>query len=261
MMTLAKMADYLGLNMWTAKTKYSSSIHTAVDYLMTLDPGQEDPRAALPIISSALATYGDYDDRRYLKFLEAGGAATPEEEDGRSYPFKRKSWWFYSQPDALKHSSAAIRRAKRQNPHQLYPYDAFVELESLPSDATMNSMPNQVNTCTHGKRELDRSKAASSAPKANSTPNEADQKDSDPEGDGLDWPESSPMIPNTGQVSTPINDPSVPPPMSTVIHPERPAPFVHTDAVELDEGVWVYWDEIRDLYNPPSKKRSVWARW
>ena len=45
-----------------------------------------------------------------------------------------------------------------------------------------------------------------------------------------------------------------------ILHPDRPAPFATTDAVELDEGIFVYWWQIRHLYQESSTKRSVWSR-
>ncbi|KAG8825450.1 hypothetical protein FRC19_011385 [Serendipita sp. 401] len=45
-------------------------------------------------------------------------------------------------------------------------------------------------------------------------------------------------------------------------HPERPPPFVLTDAVELEEGIYVYWSQISHLYDQsPGGRRSVWAKW
>ena len=46
-----------------------------------------------------------------------------------------------------------------------------------------------------------------------------------------------------------------------VFHPDRPAPFISTDAVELEEGIYVYWRQISHLYETSHVRRSRWARW
>lgn len=290
MVAIAKIADYLGMDMWNVQTKYQSTIKNAIDYLITLDPGQEDPRAALPIVAASLVAYGDDENKTYRKFLEAGGVDDiddEEEENGgssrekggkkgtkKTYQYKKKSWWFYQQLGTLKHSHSSQpsgkdhggQRSKRRSDDEYIGVDYFYPMPrqdvlgtTPPSASRIDDVevpiplgndnlvvegvagvtsggdnPTFSSTMEHQIRVQDGSQPSSSLEQA-TTLNLNDEVDY--------WD-----FAHISHLST--------------FHPERPAPFVLTDAVELDEGIYVFWEDIRHLYDHPSKKkRSVWARW
>lgn len=95
MIVNAKLGDQLGVDFWTAKTKYGATIQTAVDYAMSVNPKKERVAELAPHVAAVLAAYGD-PDGKYQRFLEKimPGAYT------------RQSFWFYSQPGALPQSPA-----------------------------------------------------------------------------------------------------------------------------------------------------------
>jgi hypothetical protein len=242
MIAVAKLADYLGMDMWKVQTKYQSTIKTAIGYLITLDPGQEDSRAALPIVAAAIAAYGDDENRTYRKFLEAGGADDSDSDEGSSrdrgkggkkatkktYPYKKKSWWFYQQLGALKHGHGQKQRREVEEEH----VDSGYFLPMANQDV-LGATPLTDDVNAPSQPPTESLESDSTTPEATSN---LDQR---------------PDYWDSAYISH----------LST-FHPERPGPFVLTDAVELDEGIYVFWEDIRHLYDDPSrKKRSVWARW
>ncbi|KAJ6627121.1 alginate lyase-domain-containing protein [Mycena sp. CBHHK59/15] len=101
LITLAKLGDQLGLNLWTAKSKYQATIQTAVDYVMKTDPKSEDVTEVVPHIAAAAAAYGD-PDGKYASFMR------------KTMPnYQSKPFWFYDQTDALPRSPAAQKRTGR----------------------------------------------------------------------------------------------------------------------------------------------------
>jgi hypothetical protein len=95
----AKLGDQLGLDLWSAKSKYGATIQTALDYAMALNPKGEDVKEIIPHVASVAAAYGDPKDK-YAAFM------TKIMVDYQSKPF-----WFYDQTLALSSSPAA--RGKR----------------------------------------------------------------------------------------------------------------------------------------------------
>ncbi|KAI0757118.1 alginate lyase-domain-containing protein [Daedaleopsis nitida] len=99
--TNAKLGDQLGVNLWTAKSKYGSTIQTALDYTMKVIPKGEDVSEILPHVAAVAAAYGD-PNGKYATFLkQKGGSYT-------SQPF-----WFYDQTDALPNSPAGRAKAAK----------------------------------------------------------------------------------------------------------------------------------------------------
>jgi hypothetical protein len=98
----AKLGDQLGLNMWTAKSRYGATIQTATNFLMATNPGSEDITELYPHVASVAAAYGD-PTGKYLAFLQQGD---PD--------YASKPYWFYSQPAALRGAPAANQQ-KRDN--------------------------------------------------------------------------------------------------------------------------------------------------
>ncbi|KDN42903.1 hypothetical protein RSAG8_06429, partial [Rhizoctonia solani AG-8 WAC10335] len=87
--TNAKLGDYVGINYWSVRTKYGATIQTAVDYLISLDPGNERVEEALPHVAAVAAVYGD-PRSKYASYLKSGN---------RNYD--KKPYWFYNQPAAI----------------------------------------------------------------------------------------------------------------------------------------------------------------
>ncbi|KAF8760706.1 chondroitin AC alginate lyase [Rhizoctonia solani] len=89
MITNAKLGDYIGINYWSTRTKYGATIQTAVDYIISLDPGNERVEEALPHVAAVAAVYGD-PRRKYTNYLKSVN---------RNYD--KKPFWFYDQPAAI----------------------------------------------------------------------------------------------------------------------------------------------------------------
>ncbi|PSR85865.1 hypothetical protein PHLCEN_2v5341 [Hermanssonia centrifuga] len=100
MITNAKLGDQIGLNLWTAKSKYGATIQTALDYTMSINPKGEDISDIFPLVASIAAAYGD-PTGKYASFLQ--------KNDGS---YKSQPYWFYSQTAALVHSPAASKNKR-----------------------------------------------------------------------------------------------------------------------------------------------------
>ncbi|CDO72352.1 hypothetical protein BN946_scf184977.g49 [Trametes cinnabarina] len=100
--TNAKLGDQLGMNFWTAKSKYGATIQTALDYTMGLDPKGEDISDIFPHVAAVAAAYGD-PKGKYAAFLQQ------KESDYASQPF-----WFYDQSSALPNSPAGAHAKHRR---------------------------------------------------------------------------------------------------------------------------------------------------
>ncbi|KAI0662686.1 chondroitin AC/alginate lyase [Cubamyces menziesii] len=99
MITNAKLGDQLGMNFWTAKSKYGATIQTALDYTMGLNPKGEDVSDIFPHVAAVAAAYGD-PKGKYAAFLQQ------MDSDYTSEPF-----YFYDQSGALPNSPAGGSRA------------------------------------------------------------------------------------------------------------------------------------------------------
>jgi hypothetical protein len=91
----AKLGDQLGLDFWSAKSKYGATIQTAVDYTMALNPKGEDVGEIIPHVASIAAAYGD-PKGRYAAFMTKTMAN-----------YQSKPFWFYDQTLALVSSPAS----------------------------------------------------------------------------------------------------------------------------------------------------------
>ncbi|CAL1696059.1 unnamed protein product [Somion occarium] len=100
MITNAKIADQLGVNVWTTKSKYGATIQTALDYAMAQDPDGEDVTDILPHVAAVAAAYGD-PKGKYNAFLKK-----------QNSNYKSESYWFYDQTAALPNSPAAGKQKR-----------------------------------------------------------------------------------------------------------------------------------------------------
>lgn len=94
----AKMADNLGLNMWSAKTDKGSTIQTAVDFAMGLEVGEEEDVTELaPHVAAVQAAYGD-PTGKYARWLgDAANTGDPE---------RKAAWRVYNDRQAFLSSPA-----------------------------------------------------------------------------------------------------------------------------------------------------------
>lgn len=88
------MGDQLGLNFWTAKSKYGATIQTAVDYTMSQNAKGEDISNLFPHVAAVSAAYGD-PKGKYAAFLQKNDPN-----------YKGDPFWFYDQSGALPNSPA-----------------------------------------------------------------------------------------------------------------------------------------------------------
>lgn len=219
MVTVAKLGSYLGVDRWRTQTRYKATIKTAIDYLVTLDPGQEEKAAAMPLVACALSVYGDDNKSTYRKYLESFGTRSSEDGKSRTFTYKTKSWWFYEQPDAMK--GPQHRRREEQ-------YDALYQITG------QDVMSPFVSTRGKSSMPGDETLQLASSDQSDQTEPTAPSHNADSPREGADV---------------------------IAFHPDRPAPFISTDTVELEEGIYVYWNQISYLYEGSHARRSRWARW
>ena len=81
----AKMGDQLGIDMWSAQTRYNATIQTALDFTMSTKPGSEVVTEIVPHMAVVAAVYGD-PGGKYSKFM----ARVQPEYDG-------KAWFLWNQ--------------------------------------------------------------------------------------------------------------------------------------------------------------------
>ncbi|CAG8762417.1 5315_t:CDS:1, partial [Acaulospora colombiana] len=235
---IAKIADNLGSNMWNSQTRYGSTIKTAIDFLMTLDPGQEDPRPAFPLVAAAMAIYGDDDKGSYRKFLEAGD----EEQDksssqSRNPSYKSKSWWFYNEPSAFRFSFHGRRR-------DLQPYtdaEQIVYDLEYPLNHPWRSLKSDLYSFLSQNPSTNPQEASSfrSIGNPQDFPLMFDQENSGSQDTRKSGPPNDPLLDEYNYLISY---------QPQVLHPDRPGPFTASDAVELDVGIFVFWEQIRHLY-------------
>ncbi|KAF5312756.1 hypothetical protein D9619_003003 [Psilocybe cf. subviscida] len=100
LITNAKLGDQLGINLWTSKSKYGATIQTAVDFIMSQNPGDEDPSQTLPHVASVAAAYGD-PTGKYMAFLKKHDSS-----------YSGKSFWLYDQVGAFPNSPGSKKAAR-----------------------------------------------------------------------------------------------------------------------------------------------------
>lgn len=188
----AKLGDYIGLNLWSTKSRYGATIQTAVDFVLKLNPKDEDITEMYPHVAAIAAAYGD----------PIGRYATALRKSPDSY--KQQPYWFYDQPAAFGYSPVAIARRTKPAKRDM---TAF-------SDTDPASKPDDAKPATS---TLTNSAAAE-------------------------------------------QETHIPP----FLEPERPPAFQGRDRVELDDGLYVTWEEVKQYFAQQPKgselsmERSVW---
>ncbi|CAA7266585.1 unnamed protein product [Cyclocybe aegerita] len=100
LITNAKLGDQLGIDLWSSKSKYGATIQKALDFLLTVDPKDEDVDEVFPHVAAIAAAYGD-PKGTYAAYLKK-----------KATSYQSKSYWFYDQANALPHSPASKNRAR-----------------------------------------------------------------------------------------------------------------------------------------------------
>ncbi|KAF7308405.1 hypothetical protein HMN09_00689300 [Mycena chlorophos] len=101
LITVAKIADGLGMNFWNATSNYGATIQKAVDFAMRLDAKNEDPTELIPHVSAIMAVYGDPQGRysAYLKKMNSSYQAQP--------------FSFWNQPEAFTQAPSSSQRTRK----------------------------------------------------------------------------------------------------------------------------------------------------
>ncbi|KAF8912813.1 alginate lyase-domain-containing protein [Gymnopilus junonius] len=94
LITNAKLGDELGIDLWSCKSRYGATIQTAVDFLISTDPGDEDATQLYPHVAAISAAYGD-PHGKYMAFLKE-----------KETTYASKSYWFYDQTAAFPNAPA-----------------------------------------------------------------------------------------------------------------------------------------------------------
>ncbi|KAI0793396.1 alginate lyase-domain-containing protein [Abortiporus biennis] len=126
MITNAKLADQLGIDMWTAKSRYGANIQKALDYAMAQDPKGEDIADIFPHVASIAAAYGDPNDK-YKRFLQ-----------DKMPNYKSSPFWFYDQSPALPNSPGFSKQKRSMVADDLVPATANL-IGTSPGDVAANS--------------------------------------------------------------------------------------------------------------------------
>lgn len=129
------MGDQLGMNLWTAKSKYGATIQTAVDYTMGVNPKGEDISDIFPHVAAAAAAYGD-PKGKYSAFLQKNAPN-----------YKSQPFWFYDQSAALPNSPAG--KTKRSDEGDDYQSADYSSTASVPASSDV-SMPQRTSSAPQG---------------------------------------------------------------------------------------------------------------
>ncbi|KAH9486782.1 hypothetical protein JR316_0000847 [Psilocybe cubensis] len=100
LITNAKLGDQMGIDLWSCKSRYGATIQTALDFLMTTDPGEEDKSQLNPHVATISSVYGD-PTGKYMSFLK-------DNEPN----YQRKAYWFYDQTAAFSVAPASRKKAR-----------------------------------------------------------------------------------------------------------------------------------------------------
>lgn len=145
------MGDQLGINFWTAKSKYGATIQTALDYAIAQNPGSEDVADVVPHVAAIAAAYGD-PKGKYKSFLQSKDSG-----------YKGETWYFYDQTAALPNSPAAGKTKRAysdsESEDELLDWPDVTQLDSA-TDATTPfshipfSCPDVFNNSTRTELEV-----------------------------------------------------------------------------------------------------------
>ena len=90
------------MDFWSAKSKYGATIQTALDYVMSVNPKNEDRTECLPHVAAVAAAYGDPSGKYAAYLREHGG------------DYRSEAYWFYDQPEAIQRTKTRERARDAQ---------------------------------------------------------------------------------------------------------------------------------------------------
>ena len=98
------------MNFWTETTRYGGTLQSAVDHIISLDPGKEDVQEVLPHVAAMAAAFGD-PGNRYLKYIQE-----------KKSNYAQQSFWLFDQTAAFTMAPASDGKAQRSAPDmELFP--------------------------------------------------------------------------------------------------------------------------------------------
>lgn len=98
--TNAKLGDQMGIDLWSCKSRYGATIQTALDFLMTINPGEEDKSQLNPHVAAISSAYGD-PTGKYTLFLK-----------DKEPSYQTKPYWFYDQTSAFSVAPASRKKSR-----------------------------------------------------------------------------------------------------------------------------------------------------
>ncbi|THH06239.1 hypothetical protein EW145_g4229 [Phellinidium pouzarii] len=101
MITNAKLGDQLGLDFWTAQSKYGATIKDALDFVLQKGPGKEDVTDIFPLVAAVAVAYGD-PDGKYMAYLR-----------NTDQSFMAAPYYYYNQQGALTKAPSVNAKGKR----------------------------------------------------------------------------------------------------------------------------------------------------
>ncbi|KIY72781.1 chondroitin AC/alginate lyase [Cylindrobasidium torrendii FP15055 ss-10] len=97
LIVLAKIAEEVGVDVWSKRSKRGATIQDAVDFTMRVDPKKEDVHQLVPLVVSVSRAYGD-PQGRYAAFLSKSWST-----------YRSKPFWLYNQaPSQAKQSKRTV---------------------------------------------------------------------------------------------------------------------------------------------------------
>lgn len=103
--TNARIAEYLGVSFWNKTSTQGATIQTALDYAMTVPPGNDTAAELYPSIAAVAATYGD-PTGKYAGFLAQADNTYPADP-----------YFFWDQPFSDSNLAAATPSASAKGPN------------------------------------------------------------------------------------------------------------------------------------------------
>ena len=224
MKTCAKLGDQLGLNLWTAKSKYGATIQTALDYTIAQNPKNEDVSDIFPHVAAVAAAYGD-PSGKYDKFLKA-----------KDKDYGKAPYYFYNTPKAFRTapttSSSGSPSTGAESPGATKGgkgHKGKSHVETILRTRNAQEKGHETDT-----RELGTSEAPSPVVDSNSTSDTV----------GAIKGDSNDASQGPADVAQPsISDPT------TDIPFECPMAFAHGDRVQLDDGIYTTCNELKPFYD------------
>ncbi|KAF8308903.1 chondroitin AC/alginate lyase [Clavulina sp. PMI_390] len=100
LITLAKIGDQVGINMWASQSRYRATIQDALDYVMQEPPGSESIQSLLPHVASVAVAYGD-PHQTYANFIAM-------KDTGATH----RTWWWHDVPGAFGPSNKLVHQRR-----------------------------------------------------------------------------------------------------------------------------------------------------